>query len=543
MFTNPAVNFGGEHFGVGYYAAVGAVHYNWLIDNGAGVLIPGGAVQVSIPSFTYYPAVAGNVAQVQAVIAPPVPPAPEPREFGQAVWVKEIRTTSHNANKVKLRELLSDDPDSAHDKNWKNGEPDEVETEWQVLQKDYNQADGGVNNQVPAAAEDLPGGDEVVTRRYEFYKFVGPLDTETGEAMGDSVAADGIHGVGTKTINGVEVDLSLVEVVGEFTGAQMAAVDVDVAVGLIDHVSEGAVGVAYAARKVVVEGSWPFLSWKEGALPAGMTFDEVTGVLSGTPTASGQFQFKVTASDGVNADVAKNYTLSVAPVGAAPAPPVSLVDTIPSPLDAGVTTGDGAYAPGSNVTVNATANAGYRFVNWTDNGAVVSTAAGYTLVLDVSHSLVANFTLDVPQRTITTIALPIPGGTTSGGGLVDDGSTVAVVATPNADYAFANWTENGVQISTSASYTFTATAERTLAANFTPLPTCSVSTSASPAAGGTAADGGSFISGTSATVTATTNAGYVFIKWSVGGAQVSTILSQSRRTRRYYSGDKKPCDS
>ena len=43
---------------------------------------------------------------------------------------------------------------------------------------------------------------------------------------------DGIHGVGVKVINGVEVDLSTVEVVGEFTGSQMAAVDVDAPVGL-----------------------------------------------------------------------------------------------------------------------------------------------------------------------------------------------------------------------------------------------------------------------------------------------------------------------
>ena len=57
-----------------------------------------------------------------------------------------------------------------------------------------------------------------------------------------------------------------------------------------------------------------------------MTFDEVTGVLSGTPTASGTFQFKVTAIDGINPDVSKNYTLRIAAAGAA-LPPASLLDT------------------------------------------------------------------------------------------------------------------------------------------------------------------------------------------------------------------------
>ena len=58
MFTNPAVNFGGEHFGVGYRVQPTAIRYNWLIDQG-GALVHGGAVQVSTPTFTYYPPVAG----------------------------------------------------------------------------------------------------------------------------------------------------------------------------------------------------------------------------------------------------------------------------------------------------------------------------------------------------------------------------------------------------------------------------------------------------------------------------------------------------
>ncbi len=109
-------------------------------------------------------------------------------------------------------------------------------------------------------------------------------------------------------------------------------------------------------------------------------------------------------------------------------------------------------------------------MNWTDNGTVVSNSASYTFAIDVNHSLVANFAPDVPQWIITTSAAPVAGGTTSGGGTVDDGSSVTVVATPNAGYAFTNWTEGGVQVSTTASYTFTATADRTLVANFTAGP-------------------------------------------------------------------------
>ncbi len=525
QFTNPSVNFGGEHFGVGYYRAVGAVRYNWLIDNGSGTLVSGGPVQVSTPVYTYYPPqVFGAVPQVQAVIAPPPPEVPDPKEFGDAVWVKEIRTTSHNNNDVKLRDLVSDDPDDADEKNWKNGEPDEVETEWQILQKDNGKEGGGPNNEVPAAAEDLPGGDEVVTRRYEFYKYVGPLDVETGEAMGDVVGPDGVQGDGIKIINGVEVDLSTVEVVGEFVGSQMAAVDVDAPVGLIDHVSEAAVGEDFAARSVVIQGVWPFHCIKEGALPAGMVFDEVSGVLSGTPEESGEFNFTVTATDGVNPDVSKNYTLLVAAAGAA-LPPTSYLDTATSPAGSGITTGDGAYDPGASVTVTASAMPGYRFSNWTDNGKVVSTMESHTFNIDVNHSLIANFIVDVPQWTMTVSASPAASGTISGGGLVDDGSNVTLTATPAAGYSFSKWEENGAQVSTSASYTFAATADRTLVAVFVTIPTFAVSISSNQAAWGTTTGGGSYNGGSSVTVTATPADGYVFSKWTVGGNQVSASAS------------------
>jgi len=66
--TNPSVNFGCEHFGVGYYGAPTVVRYNWLIENPSapGTLIHGPAVNVATPSWTYYPPAPAQVAQVQA---------------------------------------------------------------------------------------------------------------------------------------------------------------------------------------------------------------------------------------------------------------------------------------------------------------------------------------------------------------------------------------------------------------------------------------------------------------------------------------------
>lgn len=405
MFTNPSVNFGGEHFGTGYRGSPTNITYHWLVDNGSGTLVRGSAVMVSTPTFIYNPPAGGLPARVQAVIVPPEPPEVAVKEFGPASWVKEIRTTSHNNHEVKLRDLVSDDPDDPNDKNWRNGEPDEVETEWQLLQTEFKKPNGGANGELEGAPEDLPGGDEVITRRYEFYKYIGPFDDESGEAMAEKVGPDGIHGVGVKTINGVEVDLSTVEIVGEFVGSQMAAFDVHAPVGLIEHFQDGMVGDPYPIRTVVIAGNVPFAATNWGALPAGMTFNRVSGELSGTPTEPGVFSLTVEASAGNDPVVRRTYTLTIAEAGVE-LPPRSSVDTVASPLNRGTTSGDGTYTNGTAATVTATPAAGFFLASWTENGKVVSSFPSYTFTNIVNRSLVANF---IPEPPRLSASIPQPG--------------------------------------------------------------------------------------------------------------------------------------
>ncbi len=394
-FTNPSVNFGGEHFGAGYYGAPTAVKYNWLIDDGTGNLVHGPPVYVATPTFTYYQA----VAQVQAVIVPPPPPAPPVLQFGEATWVKDIKTSTHNANKVELVDLIDPDPADPLAKNWANGEPAEVETEWRVLQTEFANA-GNPKGVLAGVPEDLPGGDEVITRRYEFYKYVGPFDAESGEAMADAVGPDGIHGDGTViTYNDhigpdgewvtETVDTSTLVIVGDFFGAQMAGFDIAPALGLIDHIPDGELGVAYADRSVVVAGGAAFLATTSGSLPDGTTLDGVTGIFSGTPTATGAFTFTVEASDFSGAAVSKTYTVTI-PDGV---PVTSTIATGASPVAGGSTTGDGVYNNGTPVIVVATHNAGYAFVNWTEGGVEVSASAIYPFTVNSDRTLVANFIL------------------------------------------------------------------------------------------------------------------------------------------------------
>ncbi len=520
QFTNPAVNFGGEHFGVGFYGAPTAIQYNWLIDNGSGALIYGGAVNIATPTFTYFPPVLAVPAQVQAAIVPPPPIAPPLLEFGDASWVKETRTASHNNNRVELKDLVSDDPNDPNDRNWKNGEADEVEVEWQLLQTDFNSGNGGANGELVGAAEGIPNGDEIITRRYDFFKYVGPIDPETGEALADSVAPDGIHGVGIINIGGIDVDLSTIVVVGDYIGAQMAGFDSAGKIGLIDHLQDGEINVPYVERTVVIGGTPPILTITSGAIPVGMSFDATTGVLSGTPSVSGTFSITVHSTDANAGDVSNTYKLAILDPGVVQQPHVTIT-TVAVPAEGGFTSGGGEVSTGTLATVVAVPNPGFRFANWSDGGTVVSTTPSFQFTGDVNRKLEANF---LHTFIITAVAQPSAGGTTSGDGVFVEGGTITLLSAANPGYRFVNWTENNVVVRTSPTYTFIVQSDHSAVANFERI-TYTISTSALPPMGGTATGGGSSNSGDSVTVIASPNLGYTFVNWTEGGVIASSLAS------------------
>ena len=137
-----------------------------------------------------------------------------------------------------------------------------------------------------------------------------------------------------------------------------------------------------------------------------------------------------------------------------------------SPSAGGTVSGGGTFVSGSSQTVTATANSGYTFANWKENGSVVSSSASYNFTLNGNRNLVANFTANPVNYTISVSASPSAGGTVSGGGTFVAGSPHTVTATANGGYTFANWTENGSVVSSSASYVFTLNSNRSLVANF-----------------------------------------------------------------------------
>jgi hypothetical protein len=131
---------------------------------------------------------------------------------------------------------------------------------------------------------------------------------------------------------------------------------------------------------------------------------------------------------------------------------------------------------------------------------------------DLAFSLL---TSGAPTVTISASESPTGAGTISGAGSYPIGSTASLQATSNTGWGFRNWTESGTQVSTNAHYTFTATVNRTLVANFGPAYT--ILTSSYPSYGGVVTGAGVYTSGSNVTLVATPNHGFVFNSWSDGG--------------------------
>lgn len=190
------------------------------------------------------------------------------------------------------------------------------------------------------------------------------------------------------------------------------------------------------------------------------------------------------------------------------------VTTKSEPEEGGTTQGGGTYEYDEEVTVQAQANTGYTFQNWTKDGNVVGTELSYSFHVTGDCLLVANFNASVgPQMyTITATVNPTQGGTVTGAGQYESGQQCTLSATANEGYAFVKWTEGGSQISTNAHYSFTVTGNRTLVAVFEAQGGATHSVSVSPlmAHGSiSVSPSGQVEVGTTVTITATPDEGYV----------------------------------
>ena len=128
----------------------------------------------------------------------------------------------------------------------------------------------------------------------------------------------------------------------------------------------------------------------------------------------------------------------------------------------------GNYNHGDRVTLIATEKEGYKFVNWTENGAVVSTDSKYSFTINNDRDLLATF-ISEAQKLVTATVNPTEAGLVTGAGVYEENDTVTLTATANEGYKFLNWTENEAVVSEDSVYSFVVISDRGFVANFESL--------------------------------------------------------------------------
>ena len=197
--------------------------------------------------------------------------------------------------------------------------------------------------------------------------------------------------------------------------------------------------------------------------------------------------------------------------------------TISSTEGGSVTTpGEGEYRycekQGDRVSLVATPDVGYEFVNWTGDVGTIADAYAATTTITVTdnYSITANFAK--PCR--VTISSTEGGSvTTPGEGtfVYGEGEKVKLVATPGPGYQFVNWTGDvgTVANANAASTSITMNDDYSLKANFEELAEYDLTTSSTIGGSVTVPGEGTFTyyDGTVVDLVATANSGYYFINW------------------------------
>ncbi|NEU70985.1 hypothetical protein GK091_29280, partial [Spirosoma agri] len=196
-------------------------------------------------------------------------------------------------------------------------------------------------------------------------------------------------------------------------------------------------GVTFSQSFTASDGTAPYTyTLASGTLPQGLSLS-TSGVLSGTPTESGNFSMTVQATDANGCvGVSNTYTLTV--INA-------------TPIITGLVASPNAVCVGSPVTFtatvgNVTGSYAYTLTNGTSTsltGNTTSTALSQNLT--ASGSGMQNFTLTVSSNGQTTAAAtgltvnPLPvAGLTNNGPLTCAQTSVTLTATGGSSYTFTN---------------------------------------------------------------------------------------------------------
>ncbi|TVQ08849.1 MAG: T9SS C-terminal target domain-containing protein, partial [Bacteroidetes bacterium] len=128
------------------------------------------------------------------------------------------------------------------------------------------------------------------------------------------------------------------------------------------------------------------------------------------------------------------------------------VEVAAVPEEGGIVVGAGEYYYGQTVGLDALANTGYHFIQWNENGTMVSDDPEFSFDVFSDRSFEAIFFINV--YTITATAGANGNINPSGEIDVEHGEDITFAITPNTGFAIADVTVNGESVGAVATYTF-----------------------------------------------------------------------------------------
>ncbi|MGQ9545758.1 MAG: InlB B-repeat-containing protein [Dehalococcoidia bacterium] len=185
--------------------------------------------------------------------------------------------------------------------------------------------------------------------------------------------------------------------------------------------------------------------------------------------------------------------------------------------------GEGRYTyckeQGLEVSLVATPDAGYRFVNWTGDVSTIAdvNSAATTITMNGDYSITANFEAILPEYDLTVSSTEGGSVTNPGEGTFtyDEGTVVNLVARADSGYGFVKWTGDVSTIAdvNSAVTAITMNGDNSIKANFGKLHNLSISSTY----GGSVAIPGmgifTYVEGTVVNLVAVADEGFRFAEW------------------------------
>ena len=246
-----------------------------------------------------------------------------------------------------------------------------------------------------------------------------------------------------------------------------------------------------------------------GIVTGAGTFEEGSTVPIEATAADG-YRFDIWTGDGISDPNNSSTTITIGPDPTATANFIKVWDLTlaVSNADAGTVTGDGTFDEGSEVNIEATANEGYRFGQWLGEGIADPLAASTTVEVTATSSVIAQF---VKVWDIEVTAIPDNGGTVTGSGTFDEGSTAQIEASAAEGYRFGFWTGDGIADPALATTSIDVVMSTTVTANF--VKVWELNVDATPSAGGTVTGSGIYDDGETVVISATAADGFQFVSW------------------------------